>query len=87
MADLAEVIELHGVDIVPIAPQLVGEVWDVVVANLEDCIATDYHDVRIEDVYAALRSGAAQLHIGWVGTRYVGCMVVQHVRDQYGKAQ
>ena len=80
---MLEPVDDGALHIEAISPVAVGSVWDHVRQYLRECVQLDYQDIRVEDVYTALRTGAATLHIGRRRKQIVGCMVTQPVADPY----
>lgn len=80
---VANIEDYAELQIAPVVPAVVNVIWETVEDDLKACIEHDFHDVRIEDVYTALRVGAARLHMGYVRKQYVGCLVTQEIVDPY----
>lgn len=49
--------------------------WPIVRGGVEEVFRKDLHEAIPEDVYASLKSGAAQLFVGFSGRKYCGFLV------------
>lgn len=57
--------------------------WDQVEHDIEECRVHDADDTWIQDVYTAIKIGAAQLFIGEMAGRYVGLCVTNMMTDPF----
>lgn len=71
-------LELRGV-----LPGDLHQWWDDCVPFLEECINHDSDEVRMEDLYACIKSGTAFLFVGLVNEHMVGCTILQRFQCQH----
>lgn len=66
-----------------VAPLYLHDVWEQVAPDIDECRAHDRDETWLEDVYAAIRAGNAQLVVGHRGKHYVGMMVLTSHADSF----
>lgn len=65
------------------APNELHDWWEEVSQDLDECRQHDKDNVWLEDIYAAIRMGQAQLFVGLLGERYAGMAVLTQHQDQW----
>ena len=66
-----------------IEPGNLAQVWDLISPGIEQCVTHDSDRPRLEEVYAAIRNGGAQLFVGYVLRNYAGFVVTTSHRTPW----
>jgi hypothetical protein len=75
-----------GVDLTPVKPEDVQEVWHLVAQGLHKVLKHSTERWIPEDVYHAIRSGSSVLHLCYVEGEYCGFTVSTLLQQYDGKA-
>lgn len=66
-----------------IHPSHLHDAWEQVKDGLEECRKSEDDDIYMEDIYAAIKYGAATLHLVYADLNYVGFAVLIPRADAY----
>ena len=64
-------------------PGTLSQIWDLISPGIEQCITHDSDHPRLEEVYAVIRNGGAQLFVGYVNKSYAGFVVTTSYRTPW----